>query len=269
MQNRIVIRDAMLPPGESTAHRLRDLGVDAIEIQLDAALQPINLHHVDSWRAQGVRISAFLLMTDFADDPIDWVTDATILAADVGARVVRVDPLTARKDLTATEIADNCIQHIREILNRTADSAVRIGLENHAHFANDEWFLDRVLDAIPDSRFGLTLDTGNFYWFGYPLDDIYRLIDKYAQRTVYTHIKSINYPADVRQLRREIGYEYKQHCCGLASGDLDLRRIISIFKSYHYTGDFCIENESLFKLDGAQKMPALQSDVMTLRDAMR
>ena len=264
MNTRIAIRDAMLPPAESTDAQLRTLGVEAIEIQFDQSLKPLNVKSVDN-----LPIAAILLMTDFAEDHIDWVTGAIAFAERVGAAVVRVDPLTARNDLSADQIADNCIRGIGEILRKTSGSSVQIGLENHAHFANAESFLDRVLAAIPDPRFGLTLDTGNFYWFGYPLDDIYRLIDKYAPRTVYSHIKSINFPADVRNLKREIGFKYKQHCCGLAAGDLDLRRIVDIFRSHQYPGDFCIENESLFKLDDAQRMPALLSDVATLRNAQR
>lgn len=264
MKNRIVIRDAMLHAGDPTVDQLRVLGVDVIEIQLDQSLKPVHMKSID-----GLPIAAILLMTDFAEDHVDWVTSAVAFAEQIGAAVVRVDPLTARKDVSADQIAANCIRSIGEICRQTRDSTVRIGLENHAHFANAESFLDRVLDAIPDRRFGLTLDTGNLYWFGYPLDDTYRLIDKYAPRTVYTHIKSINYPAEVRNTRREIGFEYKQHCCGLAEGDLDLRRIVGIFRSHQYAGDFCIENESLFKLSDGEKMPALASDVATLRNATR
>jgi len=268
MKNRIAIRDQTLPAAGSTIDQLRQLGIDAIEMELDADLRPVRLNREELSR-ESVHVSAILLMTDFANDQVDWVKRAIDYAADVGASVVRVDPLTARKELSATQIVENCIRSIRDILASTAGSTVRIGLENHAHFANAESFLDRVLGDVNDPRFGLTLDTGNFYWFGYPLDEVYRLIDKYAQRTVYTHIKSINYPPQVRNIRREIGYEYKQHCCGLAEGDLDLHRIINIFKSHDYAGDYCIENESLFKLSDAQKMPALQSDVATLRNAIR
>lgn len=264
MKSRIVIRDAMLSPVGSTGDQLRTLDVDAIEIQLDQSLKPVNVKAID-----GLPIAAILLMTDFAEDHVEWVTRAVAFAEQAGVNVVRVDPLTARKDLSADRIADNCIASIRDILKRSRGSEVRVGLENHAHFANQESFLDHVLAAIPDPRFGLTLDTGNFYWFGYPLDDIYRLVDKYAPRTVYTHIKSINFPADVRNARREIGFEYKQHCCGLAAGDMDLRRVVGIFRSHQYPGDFCIENESLFKLKEAQKTPALASDVATLRNALR
>jgi sugar phosphate isomerase/epimerase len=266
MQNRIAIRDQTLPGDRSTLDQLHELGISAIEIRIDEALQPIHLRgELDG----SIRIAAILLMTDFADDQVDWVTRAIARAAELGAGVVRVDPLTAAKDLSAGQITGNCIRNIRAILAGTAGSDVRIGLENHAHFANDEAFLDRVLGEIPDARFGLTLDTGNFYWFGYPLDEVYRLIDKYAPRTVYTHIKSINYPSEVRNIRREIGYEYKRHCSRLAEGDLDLRRIAGIFKSHNYGGDYCIENESLFKLSEAQKMLALQSDMATLRNAIR
>ena len=99
------------------------------------------------------------------------------------------------------------------------------GIENHGPFANDPGFLDRLLETDDAGRLGLTLDTGNYYWFGFPLDELYGLIEKYAPRVKHTHVKNINYPPDLAQRTRAIGQDYGKYCCSLNEGNLDLKRV--------------------------------------------
>jgi sugar phosphate isomerase/epimerase len=137
-------------------------------------------------------------------------------------------------------------------------------LENHAFLSNDPAFLNTVFAAVPDPRFGLTLDTGNFYWFGHPLDELYPLFEKYAPRIKHTHIKSIHYPPEKARERRPVGWEYSQHSCPLDEGDIDLKRVVQILRDAKYDRTLCIENESLGKFPEAERKNVIKRDVAAL-----
>ena len=117
---------------------------------------------------------------------------------------------------------------MREVLRQTEGSRVAVGMENHGAQGNDPEFLTGVLQAIPDPRLGLTLDTGNFYWSGQPLSELYRIYARFAPRVRHTHVKSIAYPAAERERRRETGWKYGEHASPLADGDIDLARVIQL-----------------------------------------
>ena len=150
----------------------------------------------------------------------------------------------------------------------TADIGVSLGVENHGPHANDPAFLDEVFAAIENPRLGLTLDTGNFYWFGHPLSDVYRIIERYASRAKHTHVKNINYPPDLAGQRRPVGLDYGKYCCPLDEGNLDLRRVVDILRRGGYAGDLCVEDESLFKYPPEQRAEVLRRDVRAVRMAM-
>ena len=288
----VAIRDAMLAEVDErrVLTNLRELGVAAIEIDVrqdlstpfiqrgdgsaysvtnDASTQEFKRRLSD----EGVRVSALLLSTDFAsaqaDAHVDWAVRAVHAAAELGAPVVRIDPLHRDKSLGEGEVIVAFNRHVYDVLKRTRGVPVDLGVENHGPFANDPHFLDHVFAAAKDDpRLGLTLDTGNFYWFGHPLSEVYHLIERYAPRTKHTHVKSINYPPELARKRRAVGLDYGKYCCALDEGNLDLKRIVAILRTSGYGRDLCVENESLGKFPPAERLGVLGRDVKALRGAI-
>jgi sugar phosphate isomerase/epimerase len=154
------------------------------------------------------------------------------------------------------------------VLRETTGATVDLGIENHGPIANDPAWLDAALRELDDPRVGLTLDTGNFYWFGLPREEVYRLIEKYARRVKHTHVKNIDFPPDQADRRREVGHGYKEYCCGVDEGKLDLRRVLKILRDAGYDRDLCIEDESLFKVPPDRRVEALRRQVRALTDAV-
>jgi len=287
----VAVRDQSVPvaAGQSLFEALREIGVSAIEAMVDAeGLLPYvrgaeeppcsvgdsaavsELKH--RLAHEGVRVCALLVATDFsgndADRHVEWATQVVQAARELGAPVVRIDTFTANKSLSPPQVRENLVRGIRRLLQQTAESGVDLGMENHGPISNDPEFLDGVLAAVPDSRLGLTLDSGNFYWFGHPRGEVYQLIEKYAPRTKHTHLKNINYPPALAERRREIGQDYKQYCCPLDEGSLDLKRMVDILRRAGYSGDFCIEDESLFKVAERDRINVLRREVDALRQAL-
>jgi sugar phosphate isomerase/epimerase len=287
----VAIRDAMVPEAGTPEffRGVRELGVSAIEIEIARDLTTKHLRRddgsaytvatgddiVELWsrlNEEAIRPAALLLATDLsgpdADDVFEWATTVVVHAEGVSTPVVRIDPLALDKALPRDRVLRNVIDAAAELLRHTDFVRVDVGLENHGPFANDPAFLDAIFDAVPDPRLGLTLDTGNFYWFGYPLDELYGLIEKYAPRVKHTHAKNINYPPALANVRREVGVGYKDYCCSLDEGNIDLARVVRILRAAGYDRDLCIENESLFKHPPEKRADVLRRDVAAVRAAM-
>lgn len=290
--NAIAVRDQIVPvpAGGSLFDVLRSIGVSSFECLVDAqeflpclrtaddtAFHLRDETGIESLRArladEGMRICAFLLATDFSGDHaeahVTWAARVVRAAGTLGVPVVRIDPWTVKRDLARAVVLENFIRRTAAILTQTAETGVEIGMENHGHLFNDPDLIDAALAALPDERFGLTLDTGNFYWWGFPASQVYELIERYAPRTKHTHIKNICYPPELAEQRREVGFEYKQYCGPLRTGSLDLPRIVELLRRGGYERDLCIEDESLPKLPESERLDVLQEDVRALRDAIR
>ena len=288
----VAIRDAMLAEVDPRRlfESLRELGVAAIEIdvQPDFSTPFVLLHDASPYSVtdaastgelerrlsdEGVRVSALLLSTDFAsieaEAHVDWAVRAVHAAAELGAPVVRIDPLARDESIGAGEALVAFNRHVYTVLQRTRGVAVDLGVENHGPLANDPHFLDHVFAAGKDDpRLGLTLDTGNFYWFGHPIAEVYHLLQRYGSRTKHTHVKNINYPPELAEQSRPIGLDYDKYCCALDEGNLDLKRIVGILRTCGYDRDLCIENEALGKYRPEERAAVLRRDVNALRAAI-
>jgi L-ribulose-5-phosphate 3-epimerase len=287
----VAIRDAMLPEreGREFFQGLRELGVCAVEldVRLDDSTPfiredggaPHSIRDDATVRRlkrgldnEGVRVSALLLATDFsspdAEAHVEYAVEAAHAAAELGAPAIRVDPLARDRSLSGDHVRDSFVRAVARVLRRTEGTGVDLGIENHGPIANDPEFLEEVFAAVPDPRLGLTLDTGNFYWFGHPLAEVYQLIERFAPRAKHTHLKNINYPPDLAQRRRPVGHEYGIYCCPLDEGNLDLRRVVGLLRAAGYDRDLCIEDESLDKFPPAQRIEVLRREVNALRQAL-
>ena len=285
------IRDAMLPGlgGREFFAHLRELGVRSLEIEVAADLTtPLILRNDGSpysvadedgstslahrLNAEGVRACALLVATDFSAPPVDdhvhWAVRAVRAAGEMGVPVVRVDPLARDRSLPGDHVRDAFVRSVARVLKQTADTGVDLGVENHGPMANDPQFLDEVFAAVENPRLGLTLDTGNFYWFGHPLSDVYRIIERYAPRAKHTHVKNINYPTELAEQRRPVGLDYGKYCCPLDEGNLDLRRVVAILRAAGYHRTLCVEDESIGKAPPETRLAVLRRDVEAVRDAL-
>lgn len=285
----VAIRDAVVAEaGETEFFRaLREIGVSSIEIEMAQGGETPHLLQDDgtpysladepstnrlnrALRANDVRASAILTNTDFsssdADSHVEYAVHAARAARMLGAPVVRIDPLVRDRSLDPGVVLDNFVHRVWQVLDQTED--LDLGMENHGPIANDLHFLDSVLEKVPHPRLGLTLDTGNFYWFGYPRDEVYRLIERYAPRTKHTHLKNINFPPGDANRRREVGFEYGKYCCPVHEGNLDLRRVVRLLRAGSYARDLCIEDESLSKFAAQDRLGVLSREASAVRQAL-
>ncbi len=283
------IRDDMLGVFESPLAGLRHLGLDAIELEIDRDLRVVGLDGgeridlgTDSARreygavlsANNIRVAGLLTMCDFsAADPesnVAWMARAVEIAADLGADNVRVDTaMTEEQSHSFGYRVDVFVRDLGEVIGRTPGIPVALGMENHGFQGNNLAFLLNIIQDIDSERIGVTLDTGNFYWRGYPLSEVYGILKVLAPYAKHTHLKNIAYPEAMRETTRESGYEYMRYVSALEDGDIDHAVVVGLLRQAGYAGDLCIENESLENFaTTADKIAVLERDAAHVKGVL-
>lgn len=287
----VAVRDnALKQTGASTGiEGLRQLGLDLVELAIDregnvrslATEATLNLATREGLAAlqeelsrHGVRVCALLCSQDFnareeREAHIRWVVRAVQAAEALGAPAVRIDSaMTGQAELPLEERVAIYADAVRQVLAATPDSAVALGIENHGRQGNDPEWMRRVIEAVGHPRLGLTLDVGNWYWYGHPLSRVYAIYREFGPRVKATHVKNIRYPEEMREVQRPIGYEYGRYVSPLDEGDIDMRRVVEILREAGYTGALTIEDESLGKYPPEERGAILRRDVEHLRAAL-
>ena len=282
----VSVREVILTLIEENIKKIADeLGVEFLEISAGRdykAFLPtgkkVNIlknkeEFITSWKESGLTIHCILEFNDFSDDnekELDYILKGIELAESIGAKVVRIDPLpTKEKEIEKEKVIERGVEILDRALSITRDSYVKLGIENHGIIGNDPDFLIKVVEQINSPRLGYTLDTGNFYWSGKPLSQVYEIMERLSPRVYHTHVKNIKYPRELREKKREIGYEYEKYVSPIFEGDIDHRKVAEILKKAGYTGDFCIEDESLGKYNLPLKKEILKKDLEYLKSVLR
>ncbi len=287
----VAIRDVMLSyVNEDPWQALKELGVSAIEIEIGKDYKTINFpgqkaevfdlsteeeiaSFSENLRKNGIDHCAFLMHNNFdtgnLEEEIKWTVGVCNIAKKVGVKAIRIDLATHSEETKPDIFIPQATDAVRKILSLTESTEVNLGMENHGRLANEKEFLDKILQQVDSGRLGLTLDTGNFYWYGYPLSQLYEIMKYYARRVKHTHIKNICYPAEKREIKREIGWEYGKFVSPIYEGDVDHKRVVSILKEAGYDGDITIEDESLSKFPKEEQGEILKKDVGYLKEIIK
>lgn len=217
-------------------------------------------------RTNKLQIPAFCLHNRFDENPeeeVAWTVAVARAAQKLGVRAIRIDVVPRR--LSGEDFFKFAVETCKQLVGQSQKTGVRFGIENHGGTTNQVEFLERLFDAVGSDRLGLTLDTANFYWFGYPLDDLYTIYTKFAKRAFHTHCKSIAYPKEMQNTKRSMGWEYGKYNCPVFEGDIDFKRVLGILRAAGYDGCLCIENESLSKFPESERADILRREVKFLR----
>lgn len=284
----LCIRDVFLGKNNfpTPIEGLRTLGVDTVEVNLgrDYGVRALDsdakviLKSDDDAKAfrqnaekLGIKIYAVLTACDFSsgnmESNINFIARSIEIAELLGSSAVRIDSaMSKEKKLNFDERVQIFAEGLGGALKKTANSKITLGIENHGFQGNNLAFLLNVYQLVGSDRLGSTLDTGNFYWRGYPLSEVYGILRALAPYAKHTHVKNINYPVEQREIMREAGWEYGKYNCPLEEGDIDIAKVVGILARAGYKGSICIEDESVGKCKTeAERVAVLQRDVAHIR----
>ncbi|UCD30250.1 MAG: sugar phosphate isomerase/epimerase [Planctomycetota bacterium] len=226
----------------------------------------------DALRRHKKKITAFCLANRFderTEEEVDFVAKTARAAVALGVPAIRLDIVPRRLKDKEDEFLKFAVETGRRIIKETNDTKVRFGIENHGGTTNKPEFLRKLFKGVGSKRFGLTLDTANFYWFGHPLSKLYEIYSEFAPWVCHTHCKSIQYPKAEQQKRRQMGWEYGKYACPIYEGDIDFKRLVAVLNKNSYTGDLCIENESLSRFPKEQHQSILAREAAFLRRLLK
>ncbi len=217
-------------------------------------------------RSHGLTIPAFCLHNRFDENPteeVSWTVAVARAAETIGTKAIRIDVVPRR--IQGDDFFKFAVDTCRQLVNKTEGMSVRFAIENHGGTTNRVEFLEKLFGAVKSERMGLTLDTGNFYWFGYPLEQLYGIYRKFAPRAFHTHCKTIRFPDDKRNQKRPMGWEYGKYNCPIYEGDIDFEKVVAILRAAGYNNDLCVENESLGKFPENERADVLRREIQFLK----
>ncbi|MCL5096069.1 MAG: sugar phosphate isomerase/epimerase [Candidatus Omnitrophica bacterium] len=262
---------------------MKQLGLSGVEAEANMELACPGLYHPtkkysldspahiqalkDDLAQNKLKITAFLMYNQLdqrLEQEIEWAKRLVQAAQELEVRAIRID--VAPQRLRRDEFLPFAILACKKLCEVAEGTAVRYGIENHSNMTNDPEFLGKLFDGVGSPHLGLTLDTGNFYWYGHPLDRVYEIFEQFAPRVVHTHCKSIHFPEDKRNVRRPMGWEYGKYNCPIYDGDIDFHKVAAILRKANYAGDLCIEDESLSKFPEVQRAAVLKKEADFLRE---
>jgi len=281
--------DTLMATGfDEIAEGLRYYGLDGVELSVNreyrvraltsTADRPYlylnnddDVARLDAQSAQtGFRIAAFLLPNNFnapdIDNELAWIVRVVQVAARLGVPAVRIDAIMhGERDLPLEEREEIFARGVNHVLAKTEGLPVDLGIENHGFQGNDPNFLDGLMAKVGSPRLGMTLDTGNFYWAGHPLEKVYQILEHLAPKAKHTHIKNIRYPPEIRNTQRALGYEYGKYVSPITEGDIDHAQVVGFLKAAAYDRDLCLEDESLGRYDE----PARRANIKAAADYLK
>jgi len=217
--------------------------------------------------ANGIHITAFAMPNRFDERPefeLEWTTEVVAVSELLNVPAIRID-VVPRK-LQGEEFLKFSIEMGKKICDLVDGTPIKYGIENHGNTSNDPVFLETLFDGVGNEALGLTLDTANFYWYGHPLSDLYPIFKKFAPRTYHTHCKSINYPEDQQNIKRDMGWQYGKYSSPIYDGDIDFTKVVGLLKQAGYQNDLCIENEALGKFPKNERGNVLTQEIKHLKE---
>jgi sugar phosphate isomerase/epimerase len=259
------------------AEGLKTLGINAVELTLtrdftvaaldsDTRVELKTDEDAKAYRKKadelGVKVCGLLTACDFSAgnmaDNSAWIARSIELADLLGAPAVRIDSaMKKEKELPFETRVNLFVEGLKGALDKTANSKVTLGIENHGFQGNNLAFLLNVFMLVGNDRLGSTMDSGNFYWRGYPLGEVYGILRVLSPHAKHTHMKNIKYPEDKREVMREAGWKYSEYACPLDEGDIDMAKVVAMLKAAGYQGDVCIEDESVGTLKTREEKVAV------------
>lgn len=262
---------------------LKFLGIGGVEVDVTPELQCPALFHPQKkyslatpagikelsadLAAHGATITAFCMHNRFderLEEEVTWMRKLAPVAQEMGVKVIRID--VAPHKVPVEKFMPVALTACKSVCDVVAGHPVKLGIENHGKFTNDPAVLDELFAKVGSLQLGLTLDALNFYWFGWPLQDLYGYYEKFAPRVFHTHCKSVRYPEDKRNIRRTMGWEYGKHAAPIYEGDIDYQRVAAILRKANYQGDLCLENECLKHFPAAEQPDVLKKEIVLLKN---
>ncbi|MCL5408429.1 MAG: sugar phosphate isomerase/epimerase, partial [Candidatus Omnitrophica bacterium] len=151
---------------------------------------------------------------------------------------LRIDGGWVKKTVAEKDYKSLIIKGIKRAVEIAEKEKVYLALDNHGTITNDYQFQIEIFEKIKSKYLGANLDTMNYRWYGYPVEDLLKIYKSIAPYAIHTHIKD--------------GIGVKENYTGkiIGEGEIPVSQVIRILKENNYQGVWCIEYEGKDKDSG-------------------
>ncbi len=154
---------------------------------------------------------------------------------------LRIDGGWPKEGVPENKFKDLVIHGIEKSLEFAEKEDVYFALDNHGEITNNYLFQLEIFEKIKSRRLGANLDTMNYRWYGYEIEELTKIYKEIAPYTLHTHLKD----------GTGIKPNYKGKVLG--EGEVPINEAIKILKDAGYKGVWCIEYEGKDNKDGYKK----------------
>lgn len=187
----------------------------------------------------GLSISAVgMIGNDFlVDEPeeikteVERMKDIARIARSINCGVIRTEAGSPKESIPKNKWAEIIAECISRCLGAAEKNDVKYALDNHGLVSNDAELQLEIFRRLDSPRVGANLDTMNYRWFGYAVDELSGIYQKIAPWTFHTHIKD------------GTGVQKNYQGEALGDGEVPISQAITSLRDAGYNGVYCIEYE--------------------------
>ncbi len=172
------------------------------------------------------------------ENQINLISKMCVLVKELGFNQLRIDGGWVKKTVAEKDYKSLIIKGIKRAVEIAEKEKVYLALDNHGTITNDYQFQIEIFEKIKSKYLGANLDTMNYRWYGYPVEDLLKIYKSIAPYAIHTHIKD--------------GIGVKENYTGkiIGEGEIPVSQVIRILKENNYQGVWCIEYEGKDKDSG-------------------
>ncbi|MCM8756886.1 MAG: sugar phosphate isomerase/epimerase [Candidatus Omnitrophica bacterium] len=160
------------------------------------------------------------------------------LAHLLGTNLIRVDGGWPKEGVEESKFAKLILYGLEKTVEMAEKEDIYLALDNHGSVTNNYQFQLELLTQISSKRLGANLDTMNYRWYGYSVEELPSIYEKIAPYVRHTHLKD------------GVGARSEYQGKVLGQGEIPLSTAFSILKKHGYTGVWCVEYEGADKEKG-------------------
>lgn len=175
------------------------------------------------------------------ENQIKIVETCCKIIKNLGYNQLRIDGGWPKEGVEESKYKEMILEGIKRAVDIAEKENVYLALDNHGQITNDYKFQLEIFEKVKSKYLGANLDTMNYRWYGYPVEELIEIYKSIAPYALHTHLKD--------------GTGSRENYIGkvFGEGEIPLKEAIKILKDNNYKGVWCVEYEGKDKEIGYKK----------------
>lgn len=168
---------------------------------------------------------------DAVDFQINRMKRIFNLAEIAGFKIIRTEGGSPKDTISEDQVAGALANCLKRCIPFTEEKQISMAVDNHGYLTNNADLLYNVLTEVNHPLIGSNLDTMNYRWYGYSIEELDAVYKRIAPFVKHTHLKDGTGTRDA----------YKG--AALGEGEIHLEYAVKVLKEAGYKGPWIAEYE--------------------------